>query len=39
MSFNKQETDDVKAALSSPYAEALTRLFVLKKLYPDNLMA
>lgn len=40
MSFNKKEADDVKAALNAgPYAEALTRILVLKKLYPDNRMA
>lgn len=39
MSFNKKETDDVKAALASPFAEALTRILVLKKVFPENRMA
>ena len=39
MSFNKKETDDIKAALASPYAEAITRILVLKKVFPENRMA
>ncbi len=39
MSFNKKETDDIKAALSSPFAEAVSRILILKKLFPENLMA
>jgi protein-arginine kinase len=39
MSFNKKETDDVKAALASHHAEALTRILVLKKVFPENRMA
>lgn len=39
MSFNKKETEDIKAALNTPYAEAVSRILILKKLYPENLMA
>lgn len=39
MSFNKKETEDMKAALAGPYAEALSRIFLLKKLFPENRMA
>jgi len=39
MSFNKKETDELKEAITGPYAEALSRIFLIKKLYPENRMA
>ena len=39
MSFNKKETDELKEAINGPYAEALSRIFLIKKLYPENRMA
>lgn len=39
MSFNKKETDEIKEALSGPFAEAVARILLIKKIYPDNRMA
>jgi creatine kinase len=37
MSFNKKEVDTIKGALEGPHAEALARIALIQKLYPDNL--
>jgi len=39
MSFSKKESDDLKTVLTGPFAEAIGRIFLIKKLYPENRMA
>jgi hypothetical protein len=39
MSFTKKETDEIKEALAGHYAEAVARILLLKKVFPDNRMA
>lgn len=39
MSFTQEETSELKAILEGPHAEALSRIVLIRKLFPSNLMA